>query len=73
MIAWDCVLPMGVGRFSRPQRVVGVISMPDAELDTTQRGEAPPGAGVLRLLVFSVAFRVFSTHRCVEDNLDVTH
>jgi len=38
---------MGVGRFSRPLRGVGVIAMPDAGLDTTQCVEVPPGAGLL--------------------------
>jgi hypothetical protein len=42
---------MGVGRFSRPLRGVGVLAMPDAGLDTTRRVESvcviPLGAGVL--------------------------
>jgi len=35
MIAWASGLGMGVGRFSRPLRGVGVLAMPDAGLDTT--------------------------------------
>jgi hypothetical protein len=46
---------MGVGRIFRPGRGVGVITMPDAGLDTTQRMEVPPDAGVLRLLVPGMA------------------
>jgi hypothetical protein len=42
---------MGVGRFSRPLRGVGVLARPDAGLDTTRRVESvsmvPLGAGVL--------------------------
>jgi hypothetical protein len=34
---------MGVGRFSRPLRGVGVIAMPNAGLDATRRVEVPPG------------------------------
>jgi len=37
---------MGVGRFSRPLREVGVIALPNEGLDTTRRVEVPPGAGV---------------------------
>jgi len=47
MIARASGLGMGVGRFSRPRRGVGVITMPDAGLDTTRRVEVPPDAGVL--------------------------
>jgi hypothetical protein len=46
---------MGVGRFSRPPREVGVLAMPDAGLDTTRLVQSVckvlPGAGVLRLFV----------------------
>jgi len=42
---------MGVGRYSRPLREVGVLAMPDAGLVTMRRVEfackVPPGAGVL--------------------------
>ena len=48
-------LGMGVGRFSRPLRGVGVLAILDAGPDTTRRVESvcmvPLGAGVLRLLV----------------------
>jgi len=63
---------MGVGRFSRPWRGVGVITMPNAGLDTTRRVEVPPGAGVLRLLVSGVAVGVFIDRRCVADRVEVT-
>jgi hypothetical protein len=72
MIAWASGLGMGVGRFSRPQRGVGVITMPDAGLDTTRRVEVPPGAGVLRLHVPGVAVGVFIECRCVADEVEVT-
>jgi len=55
MIARDCGLGMGVCRFSRPLRGVGVITMPDAGLDTPRCTEVPPPAGVILLLVPSVA------------------
>jgi len=35
MIVRASGLGMGVGRFSRPLRGVGVLEMPDAQLDTT--------------------------------------
>jgi len=72
MIAWASGLGMGVGRFSRPRRGVGVITMPDAGLDTTRRVKVPPGAGVLRLLVPGVVVAVFVDHRCVADGVEVT-
>jgi hypothetical protein len=72
MIARASGLGMGVGRFSRPLRGVGVIAMPKAGLDTTRRVEDPPGAGVLRLLVIGVAVGVFIDRRCVADGVDVT-
>jgi len=46
--------------------------MLDAGLDTTRRVEVPPGAGVLRLLVPSVAVGVFIDRRCVGDGVEVT-
>jgi hypothetical protein len=46
---------MGVGRISMPLRGVGVIAMPDSELDTTQRIKVSLGASLLRQLVPSVA------------------
>jgi hypothetical protein len=51
MIARASGLGLGVGRFSKPLRGVGVLAMRDAGLDTTRRVESvckvPPGAGVL--------------------------
>jgi len=51
MITRASGLGTGVGRFSRPLRGVGVLAMPDAGLDSTQRIESvckvPLGAGVL--------------------------
>jgi len=74
MIARASGLGMGVGRFSRPLRAVGVLAMPDAGRDTTRRVESvckvPPGAGVLRLLVPSVAVGVFIDHRSVADGAE---
>jgi hypothetical protein len=63
---------MGVGRFSRLQRGVGVIAMLDAALDKTQCLEVPPGAGVLPLLVPGVVVGVFINGRCVVDRVEVT-
>jgi hypothetical protein len=72
MIGRASGLGMGVGRFSIPQRGVGVITMLDVGLDTTRRVEGPLGAGVLRLLVSVVAVGVFVDPRCVADGVDVT-
>jgi len=76
MIARASGLGMGVGRFSRPLRGVGVLATPDAGLDTTRRVESvckvPPGAGVLRLLVTSVAVGVFIDRRSVADGVEAT-
>jgi hypothetical protein len=51
MIMWASGVGMGVGRSSRQQGGVGVLPMPDAELDTTQIVESvcenPPAAGGL--------------------------
>jgi len=63
-------LGMGVGRLSRPLRGVGVIAMPNAGLDTTQRVEVPLGGGVLRLLETGVAVGVFLDRGCVADGVD---
>jgi len=64
---------MGVGRFSRPLREVGVLAMPDAGLDTTRRIESvcevPLGAGVLQLLVPGVGVGVSIDCRCVADGV----
>jgi len=77
MIAWASGFGMGVGRFSRPLRGVGVLAIPDARLDTMRRVESvyivPLGAGVLRLLVPGVAVGVIIDHRCVADGVEVMH
>jgi len=66
-------LGMGVGMFSRPLRGVGVLTRPDAVLDTTRRVESvcqiPLGAGVLRLLVAGVAVAVLIDHHWVADGV----
>jgi len=62
---------MGVVRFSRPLRGVGVITMHDAWLDTTRRVEVPPDAGVVRLLVPSVAVGECIDRRCLVDMVEV--
>ena len=72
MIPWDCRLGMGIGRFSRPLKGVGVIAMPNAERNTMRCVEVPHSAGVLRLLVPVVAVEVFINHRCVADGVEVT-
>jgi hypothetical protein len=48
------------------------MTMPDAGLDTTRHVEVPPGAGVPRLLVTSLAFGVFIDRHCVVDGVEVT-
>jgi len=76
MIARASGFGMGVGRFSRPLGVVGVLAMPDAGLDTTRCVASvcvsPLGAGVLRLLVPGVAVGVCIDRRCVADRVEVT-
>jgi len=72
MIAQASGLGMGVGRFSRPRRGVGVMTVPNGGLDTTRRVEVPPGAGVLRLLVPGMAVGVLIDRRCVADGVEVT-
>jgi len=68
---------IGVGKFSRPLRRVGVLAMTDALLDETRRIESacivPLRAGVLRLLVPGVVVGVFIDHRCVVNGVEVTH
>jgi hypothetical protein len=67
---------MGVDRIGRPLRGVEVPAMPDAGLDKTRRVESvwviPLGAGVLRLLVRSVAVGVIIGRHCVPDGVEVT-
>jgi hypothetical protein len=72
MIARASGLGMGVGRFSRARRGVGVITMLHAALDTTRRIAVRPGAGVLLLHVPAVAVGVFVDRRCVADGVEVT-
>jgi hypothetical protein len=76
MIARASGFGMGVGRFSRLLRGVGVLAMPDAGLDTTRHVESvcviPLGAGVLLLLVPGVAVGVIIDRRCVVDMVEVT-
>jgi len=75
MIARASGFGMGVGRFSRPLRGVGVLATTDAGLDTTRRFESvcvvPLRAGVLRLLVPSLAVGVCIDRRCVADRVEV--
>ena len=64
MIMQASGLGMVVGRFSIRQREVGVLAMLDAGLNTTRHIEDPPGDGVQRLLVTSMAVGVFSDCHC---------
>jgi len=67
---------MGVGRFSRPLKRVGVLTVPDAGQDITRCVESAykntPGAGVLRLCVTGVAVGVLIDGRCVADGVGTT-
>jgi len=76
MIMWASALGMGVGRFSRPLRGVGVLAMLVAGLDTSRCVESvhevPPGAGMLRLLVPGVAIGVLIESHCVLHAVEVT-
>jgi hypothetical protein len=73
MIVWASGFGMRVGRFSRPVRGVGVITMPDVGLDTMRNVEVPPGAGELQLCVPGVEVGVFIHRRRESDGLEVTH
>jgi len=68
---------VGVGRFPRPLRGVGMLAMLDAGLDITRRVESlcivPLGACVLRLLVTGVAVGVIIDCHCVADGVEVKH
>jgi len=76
MIARASGFGIGVGRFSRSLRGVGVLAMPDVGLDTTRRVESgcmvSLGAGVLRVLVPGVAVGVIIDRRCVVDGVEAT-
>jgi hypothetical protein len=76
MIARPSGFRMGVGRFSRLLRVVGVLAEPDTGPDTMCRVESVCmiwlGGGVLQLLVPGVAVGVTIDHRCVVDGVEVT-
>jgi hypothetical protein len=65
---------MGVGRFARPLRAVGVLAIPDAGLDTTRPVESvhmvPLGAGVLRLLVPGMAVGIIIDRQCSSDGVE---
>jgi len=66
---------MGVGKFSRRLRGLGVLAMPDAGLHTTRRVGSvcmvPLGAGVLRLLVPGMAVGVIIERRGIADGVEV--
>jgi hypothetical protein len=66
---------MGVSRFSRPLRGVGMLAMRDAGMVTMRRVESvctvPLGAGLLRLLIPGVAVGVIITHHCVAEGVEV--
>jgi len=77
MIVRASALEMGVGRFSRLLRGVGVLAMPDMGLDIMRCIESickfPLGAGMLQLLVPGEAVGVFIDHRSVVNGVEVTH
>jgi hypothetical protein len=73
MIAQASGLGMHIGIFSRLLRGVGVIAMLDAGLDTMPHFEVPPGAGVLWLLVPSMAVGVYIDCGWVADKVEVLH
>ena len=76
MIVWASGLGMGVGKFSRGLRGVGVLAIPETGLDKTRCIESvcevPLGAGVLRLLVPGMVFGVIIDCRCAADGVIVT-
>ena len=75
MIARASGFGIGVGRFSRALRGVGVLAMPDAGLDTTQHVESvcivSLRAGVLRLFVPGGAVGVIIDRCCVACGVEV--
>jgi len=77
MIAQASCIEMGVNRLSRPLRVVGKLPMLDARPNTMQRVESVsvvlPGAGLLQLVVPSIAVGVRIDHCCVPDGVEATY
>jgi hypothetical protein len=75
MVAWASGLGIGLGRFTRPLKGMGVPAMPDVWQDTTRRVEyaceVPLGAGVLRMLVLSMTLEVIIDRCCVADRREV--
>jgi hypothetical protein len=67
---------MGVGRYQRLLRGVGVLVMPDAGWDTTRRVESvckvPLGVGVLQLLVPGMVVGVIINRCSAADRVEVT-
>jgi hypothetical protein len=67
---------MGVGRFTRRLRGVGVLAMPDAGLDKMRRVEStckvPRGAGVQWLLVPTMGIGQVIDRRSAADGVEVT-
>jgi hypothetical protein len=59
LVARASGLEMGVGRFPKQLRGVGVIAVADTGLDTMRRVEVLLGAGLLRLAVPGMAVGVF--------------
>jgi hypothetical protein len=71
MIARASGLGMGVDRFSRLLREVGLIARQYSGLDTTRRVEVPLGAGALLLFVTSVAVGVCIDRRSVVNGVEL--
>jgi hypothetical protein len=72
MIVWASGLGIGICRFSRRLRGVGVIAMPNARLDTMWHFEVPPPAAVLQLLLTCVVVGVVIDRCCVACAVEVT-
>jgi hypothetical protein len=77
MIAQASGFGIGLHRFSRPLRGVGVLAMLDAGLDTTRHLECvckvPLRAGELRLLVPALVVGVFIEGCSVAVGVEATH
>jgi hypothetical protein len=73
MIVRASGLQMGLGRISRPRRGVGVITMPDAGLNTMRRVEVCLSAGLLRMCVPDIAVGVLTDRHWVADRVEVPH